>query len=135
MNTTPITTTSAQREWPSATSAVTAITISGQRQERVDDAADDLVDEAAEVAHHEADARPGDDAEQRRERRDHQRGARTGEHAREDVAAELVGAEQMAGARAPVRMSAVCSSGSCGVMAEPMIAQKTHHSDDHHADR
>ena len=71
----------------------------GKRQQHVDHPADHIVDAPAEVA--------GDRAEQHadgRRDRDHreadeQRDARAGQHAREDVAAELVEAERMRQAR------------------------------------
>ena len=70
-----------------------------QREHGVHDPADRLVDEAAEEPGDQADHRPRDDAEDGRERCDAERVRRPGEHAREHVAAELVGPEPVCGAR------------------------------------
>ena len=65
------------------------------RQERLDEPAEHVVDEAAEVPHHEPDRRPEDGPEQSRQRGDDQDVARAYDHAGEHVAAELVGPEQV----------------------------------------
>ena len=69
-----------------------------QREEGLDEAADDVVGEAAEVAHDQPERGAEHGAEQRRQRRDDQDVPRPDDHAREHVAAELVGAEPV-GAR------------------------------------
>ena len=78
-----------------------------QRQEHLDQAADDRVDPAAEIAHHEADRRPERGAEQRGERRDGEDVARADEDAGEHVAADLVGAEPVLGRRRRKRVEEV----------------------------
>ena len=64
-----------------------------------------LVDEAAEVARDQAERRPEHGAEQRREQGDDDDAPGAGDHAREDVAAELVGAEPVRAATGAARMS------------------------------
>ena len=76
-----------------------------QRQDRLDDAAQGIVDEALEIADDEAERRARDGAEQRRERRNRENVAGADDHPREDVAAELVGAEPMLDGTAAERSS------------------------------
>ena len=64
--------------------------------------AQDVVDGAAVVAHDQAEERPGDHAEQRRQRRDDQDVARSDHDPRQHVAAEPVGAHQVLRARRQV---------------------------------
>ena len=66
-----------------------------QREERVDDAAEDVVDPAAEVAGDEAQRGTDHRAEDRRQRGHDQDGPRAVDDAREHVAPESVGAEQV----------------------------------------
>ena len=78
-----------------------------QRQDCVDEPADDVVDDAAEVAGDQPQHRPEHDAEQRRGRSDQEHVPRAGEHAGEDVAAVRVGAERVAPGRRLARREVV----------------------------
>ena len=78
----------------------------GQGQERLDDAAEHVVEPAAEVAHEHADDDAEQHAEQRRQRRDLEHVAGAGHDSRQHVATRLVGAEREVAARRQVRRGA-----------------------------
>ena len=84
---------------PSATITSRAMIIDRQRQERLDDPAQHVVHGAAEVAGDQAQRGPEHRGEDRCQRRDDEDVARADDDAREDVAAELVGAEPVVGRR------------------------------------
>jgi hypothetical protein len=64
-------------------------------EERLHDAAQDVVDEPAVEAHHQAEERAERHADERRDRRDHEHVPRADDDAREDVAPESVGPEHV----------------------------------------
>ena len=87
---------------PSTTSVSSADEDDRQGEERLDEAAQDVVDAAPVVAHHEAQERAGGDPEQGRQRGDDQDVARSDHDPRQDVAAEPVRAHPVLGARRQV---------------------------------
>ncbi len=97
---TPMTMTTVVLEVPSATSASSAMMISGRARHASTMRLDDVVDEAAEIAGDQPERGAEHGAEQGCQRRDREDVARADDDAGEDVAAELVGAEPVVGARA-----------------------------------
>ena len=67
----------------------------GKRQQRINHTTDHVVPHAAEVAGHRAENRADSGGDTDHRDADHERDARPGQHAREDVAPELVQAERM----------------------------------------
>ena len=110
----------AVRETPAACRSTRLITSSSHAAEVAGDRAEQRADDRRDADHDEAD-----------EKRD----ARAGEHAREDVAAQLVEAERMrAASDRPSRSGSSCAAGSNGVSAGPAIAASAATSDDGGAD-
>ena len=94
----PTTKTTTSGDVPRTTSVEQGDEDDRQGEERLDDAAQDVVDGAPVVAHDEPEQRPGDDTEHGRQRRDDQDVARSDHHPRQDVAPEPVGAHPVLGA-------------------------------------
>ena len=100
--------------------------IAGQGEVGVDDAAEHVVDEPAEVPGDEPEGRSEDGRQDRRGRRHDEDVARAEHDPREHVAPDAVGAE--AGARssaAPRSFSGSVANGSSGVIVSPRIAHTT----------
>ena len=116
-------------EVPSATSASSATMTSGSARTARRRGSTHIVDDAAEIAGEQAERRAEQRAEQGRQRRDGQDVARADDDAREDVAAELVGAEPVVGRGRRQRVERDRRhSGSYGRPVLPKSAQTTQNS-------